>query len=139
MSKRYLITVTNEVGEMLEAIMKEHVHTFPSPVVRDLIVEEMKRRKEAKKRPAPVTTTTEKKAEKEYPDNEPRDIPHPDSLMNKGVFMTQSEFDAYMELKSKKSKLNSDLQGVAQETSKSLVLVCILEVLCDIRELVIKK
>lgn len=97
MSKRYLITLPEPVAEMLEGIMKDEHRTFPSPIVHDLIVEEMKRRKNAKKTVARAAVPLA--ADQVAEEDEERTIPHPDQVMNKGVLLTRSEYDSYMEIK----------------------------------------
>lgn len=80
---------------ILQTLMFEDAKEDVSGYFGFLLSEVYKTRQEGKKRPVGRPKTDENVSH----DAGPRTIPHPDSMMHHGEFMTQAEYDTWMELK----------------------------------------
>lgn len=88
-----LITLTEEEGEMLERQLGAYSGRKSYSLYLGHLLREEEKRQEAAGKKGPG------RPRKVEEDEEVRDIPHPDQIMNPGVFMTQTEFDSYNELR----------------------------------------
>jgi len=93
-----LITFTEEEGEMLERQLSVYTGRKSYSLYLGHLLREEEKRQEAAGKKGPG------RPKKEVEEEEVRDIPHPDQIMNPGVFMTQTEFDSYNELRGDPTK-----------------------------------
>lgn len=99
-SKKIAITLTDIKIDMLEVMMAED-NEQGEPLagyIVSLIAKEKTRRDQDKQKKG---AGRPRKDDYNYmsEEDEPRNIPHPDQDMNKGVMLTRSEYEAYQALK----------------------------------------
>lgn len=94
---RYSVSLNEAENSILQALMYEDAKQDVSGYFGFLLSEVYKQRQEGKKRPVgrPKADTAGGVPE----DAGPRNIPHPDTMMHAGEFMTQAEYDTWLELK----------------------------------------
>ncbi len=99
--KSVVVSLSAMQLSILEAMMRDDCAEDTGPYIARLIVEANKEREEkkrvsleAKRKPG-----RPRKEEEEAETEEPRNIPHPDFIMNPGRMITQSELDDYNELR----------------------------------------
>ncbi len=94
MTKRILITMSEEQLTQLAMLMKEDLQLNRTAYVNMLITQEAKRREAAKRRPIG------RPKEKDDADDEVRDIPNPNPMDAKArPFLTKSEHEAIQALR----------------------------------------
>lgn len=86
------LSLTPEQFSLLERLMKEQHQTNFTAYMVYLMAQEEKRLKEEGSKRGPGRPA---KADEGREEEEPRDIPHPDQVMNPGKLITKSELDAY--------------------------------------------
>ena len=97
MKKKTIIYLSEKKETLLKGLMLEdHMEdeTYSS-YISGLIAQEQKRRDVEKAR-KPQGRPRKEDGEQVEPKDEPRNIPHPEQVMNAGVMLTQSEYDMYM-------------------------------------------
>lgn len=91
-----MVTFTEEENTILEKLMANYPGRKSASLYLAHLLHEEDKRQEAAGKKSPGRP---KKDGSQDPEDEPRDIPHPDQMMNPGVMMTQSEFDTYQEVR----------------------------------------
>jgi len=101
-SNQIILRITNERMARLRELIEEDYKTDESlsTYISNLIIAEYKRRKdEEAERKRKTVGRPRKEAESDEKEEEVRNIPHPDQIMNAGVFMTKTEFEMYQAFK----------------------------------------
>ena len=92
--RRVTLYLNQAQSDALNALMASHMADTPSAYLGRLIADTWNTRNKPAGRPKKSVTD---RSGDETEEEEPRDIPHPDTFMNAGKFMTQSEYDAWLE------------------------------------------
>lgn len=97
---RYAVYLNQLQDDALKALMLSAMADTPSQYIGGLIAKEWERRSAPRGRPKGTTkahTATDR--EETEPDDDIRDIPHPDDFGHPGEFMTATEYAGYCALK----------------------------------------
>lgn len=100
--EKFNVSLSEPQSLALRGMMEEDMQTEKSNYMGLLIMWEARRRKEQReaRRPGRPRKDSEQSSSADE-ENEPRNIPHPDQIMNRGRLLTLSEYEAYNEIHGK--------------------------------------